>query len=257
MHQQAVSFEDHVDDALEPLYHISIPPAFHQSPRSPRRFLSRSVPALNDTPTSETFSLPTPCRPADSGLNNVRFLEDNLQALAHQESISITEGEDYPAAPLLKDLDSFSQGTGLGSFDFSLNEGYDDLLSSSSVAFSPTQPEASIESWRLDVSRSASCDALSSSYSEMCLKVEADTEEPYQGVEVSVSLQCTLGLRPKRELSCSSSVVSVAVEQDDLIEFGGKAIEAKRRRVEKAEVSPVADRPSAALPLVDDGAAFN
>ncbi|KAI0313285.1 hypothetical protein OF83DRAFT_564384 [Amylostereum chailletii] len=55
-----------------------------------------------------------------------------------------------PPAPRLKDLDSFSDGTALGSFNYSLASEHDIPMS---VAFSPANPMRSIETWRTDVQR--------------------------------------------------------------------------------------------------------
>lgn len=59
-----------------------------------------------------------------------------------------------PPAPVLKDLDSFSDGTGLGSFDYSLtsDHGIADRRPTS-LAFSPAHPEESVVLWRNDVHR--------------------------------------------------------------------------------------------------------
>ncbi|TFY58979.1 hypothetical protein EVG20_g7956 [Dentipellis fragilis] len=59
---------------------------------------------------------------------------------------------DPPAAPRLKDMDSFSDGTALGSFIYSLTSEHD------TVAFSPTHPTRSIEIWRDDVFHSLADD---------------------------------------------------------------------------------------------------
>jgi hypothetical protein len=66
-----------------------------------------------------------------------------------------------PGAPLLKDYDSFTEGSALGSFDFSLpgtpHIPYSDLEPLSSLAFCPDDPTRSIETWRDDVRTSMVC----------------------------------------------------------------------------------------------------
>jgi hypothetical protein len=57
-----------------------------------------------------------------------------------------------PPAPLIKDMDSFSDGTTQGSFDLTMCSDHDDGQVRS-VAFSPTRPTLSIEIWRDDVVR--------------------------------------------------------------------------------------------------------
>jgi hypothetical protein len=59
-----------------------------------------------------------------------------------------------PPAPLLKDMDSFSEGTAQGSFDFTMCSDPGDAQAPPSVAFSPSRPTLSIEIWRDDVTRS-------------------------------------------------------------------------------------------------------
>jgi hypothetical protein len=51
-------------------------------------------------------------------------------------------------------MDSFSEGTAQGSFDFTLCSDPGDAQAPPSVAFSPDHPTLSIEVWRDDVSRS-------------------------------------------------------------------------------------------------------
>ena len=59
-----------------------------------------------------------------------------------------------PPAPLIKDMDSFSEGTAQGSFDFTMCSDHGDIQAPPSVAFSPGHPTLSIEIWRDDVVRS-------------------------------------------------------------------------------------------------------
>jgi len=58
-----------------------------------------------------------------------------------------------PPAPLIKDMDSFSDGTTQGSFDFTMCSDRGDGQALRSVAFSPSHPTFSIEIWRDDVVR--------------------------------------------------------------------------------------------------------
>jgi hypothetical protein len=60
-----------------------------------------------------------------------------------------------PPAPLIKDMDSFSEGTAQGSFDFTMCSDPGDAQAPPSVAFSPGHPTLSIEIWRDDVVRSS------------------------------------------------------------------------------------------------------
>jgi hypothetical protein len=58
-----------------------------------------------------------------------------------------------PPAPLIKDMDSFSDGTTQGSFNFTMCSDHGDGQVPPSVAFSPSHPTVSIEIWRDDVVR--------------------------------------------------------------------------------------------------------
>ena len=51
-------------------------------------------------------------------------------------------------------MDSFSEGTAQGSFDFTMCSDPGDAQAPPSVAFSPGHPSLSIEVWRDDVNRS-------------------------------------------------------------------------------------------------------
>jgi hypothetical protein len=57
-------------------------------------------------------------------------------------------------APMIKDMDSFSEGTIQGSFDFTMCSDHGEGQVLPSVAFSPSHPTLSIEVWRDDVVRS-------------------------------------------------------------------------------------------------------
>jgi hypothetical protein len=65
-----------------------------------------------------------------------------------------------PPAPLIKDMDSFSEGTAQGSFDFTMCSDPGDAQAPPSVAFSPGHPTLSIEIWRDDVVRSSTVEWL-------------------------------------------------------------------------------------------------
>lgn len=58
-----------------------------------------------------------------------------------------------PPAPLIKDMDSFSDGTTQGSFDFTMCSDHGGGQAPRSVAYSPSHPTLSIEIWRDDVVR--------------------------------------------------------------------------------------------------------
>jgi len=107
---------------------------------------------FNETPSTIDMSLPTPSIPVFAMFN------DELQTPAqvhYDTSIPQSETIQPPPAPLIKDMDSFSEGTAQGSFDFTLCSDHDDGPAPPSVAFSPDHPTLSIEIWRDDVVRSA------------------------------------------------------------------------------------------------------
>ncbi|KAI0296372.1 hypothetical protein BC826DRAFT_1004594 [Russula brevipes] len=107
---------------------------------------------FNETPSTIDMSLPTPSIPVFAMFN------DELQSPAqvhYDTSIPQSETIQPPPAPLIKDMDSFSEGTAQGSFDFTLCSDHDDGQAPPSVAFSPDHPTLSIEIWRDDVVRSA------------------------------------------------------------------------------------------------------
>ena len=54
---------------------------------------------------------------------------------------------------MIKDMDSFSEGTTRGSFDFTMCSDNGDGQALPSVAFSPRHPTLSIEIWRDDVNQ--------------------------------------------------------------------------------------------------------
>ncbi|KAJ3879165.1 hypothetical protein F5051DRAFT_211805 [Lentinula edodes] len=102
---------------------------------------------IDATPSSGITSLPTP------HANEHPPLEDSVQPPRHEPAHSEHQHIIYPAAPLIKDLDSFTEGTG-GSFDFLMDENSFETahpLNSLSLSLLPPQVSLSIESWREDV----------------------------------------------------------------------------------------------------------
>jgi hypothetical protein len=84
---------------------------------------------------------------------NVRTSELPSPAQVHYDTPPPrSEAIQPPPAPLIKDMDSFSDGTTQGSFDFTMCSDHGDGQVRS-VAFSPTRPTLSIEIWRDDVVR--------------------------------------------------------------------------------------------------------
>ena len=84
---------------------------------------------------------------------NVRASELPSPAKVHYDTpVRQSEAIQPPPAPLIKDMDSFSDGTTQGSFDLTMCSDPGDGQVRS-VAFSPTRPTLSIEIWRDDVVR--------------------------------------------------------------------------------------------------------
>jgi hypothetical protein len=84
-----------------------------------------------------------------------RDIDDNGTQLADPAELDLSSP--CPPAPKLQDMDSFTDGTGVGSFDFSLYSSQEDLSSPSqlniipdpaSKTFQPEPPLRSIENWR-------------------------------------------------------------------------------------------------------------
>ncbi|KAI0298729.1 hypothetical protein B0F90DRAFT_1612460, partial [Multifurca ochricompacta] len=99
---------------------------------------------FNETPSTIDMSLPTPNVPIYTVFTGwVDYDTPVLQSEAFQP----------PPAPLIKDMDSFSEGTAQGSFDFTICSDQGDTQAPPSVAFSPSHPALSIEIWRDDVVR--------------------------------------------------------------------------------------------------------
>lgn len=82
-----------------------------------------SFSSCNNTPSSKTASLPTPGGPSVPLANSAVFEDTPLGEVPMDAQSSEWGLLDYdpriavPNAPLIKDLDSFTEGTGAGSFD--------------------------------------------------------------------------------------------------------------------------------------------
>jgi hypothetical protein len=106
---------------------------------------------FNETPSTIDISLPTPSIPVFA------MFADELPSPAqvhYDTPVRQSEAIQPPPAPLIKDMDSFSEGTAQGSFDFTMCSDQGDAQAPPSVAFSPGHPTLSIEIWRDDVVRS-------------------------------------------------------------------------------------------------------
>ncbi|KAF8267540.1 hypothetical protein EI94DRAFT_1311506 [Lactarius quietus] len=151
---------------LDPLEEFPLVVPFPEAPLLPRFLLRRiqhrvltdnilsgpgALGLFNETPSTIDMSLPTPSIPVFTVLS----FELPPTAQVHYETpIPQSESIQPPPAPLVKDMDSFSEGTAQGSFDFTLCSDPGDAQAPPSVAFSPDHPTLSIEVWRDDVSRS-------------------------------------------------------------------------------------------------------
>ncbi|KZT24884.1 hypothetical protein NEOLEDRAFT_400519 [Neolentinus lepideus HHB14362 ss-1] len=214
------SSQGYMMGALEPLDHMPFPPPFGETPK--RGSAAAVDGGLNDTPSSESWSLPStpilaePILPSDQPVD------------AYPEPMDAMSTQDCPAAPVMKDMDSFSQGTGQGSFEFSMKDGaFDEFERTSSIVYNPAHPEISIENWRRDV----------------C----AHLEEPGSSGPACIPLPTTsaLGLRPKRGHSSSGSDFSGGEGSCESMQWR-KHKEAKRRRVMQNE-----------LPVIDEGSTID
>ncbi|KAJ4489927.1 hypothetical protein J3R30DRAFT_3693351 [Lentinula aciculospora] len=99
------------------------------------------------TPSSGITSLPTP------HADDHPRLEEPVETPRHETAHSEHQHIIYPTAPRIKDLDSFTEGTG-GSFDFLADEvSFEtaDPLNSLSLSLLEPQEFRSIELWREDV----------------------------------------------------------------------------------------------------------
>jgi len=105
---------------------------------------------FNETPSTIDMSLPTPNIPVFT------MFTDELPSPAqvhYDTPPQQSEAIQPPPAPLIKDMDSFSDGTTQGSFDFTMCSDHGDGQVPPSIAFSPSHPTLSIEIWRDDVVR--------------------------------------------------------------------------------------------------------
>jgi hypothetical protein len=133
---------------LEPLEEFPIVVPFPEA-----NLLSSEPGALglfNETPSTIDMSLPTPSIPVFA------MFTDELPSPAqihYDTPAPQSEAIQPPPAPMIKDMDSFSEGTTRGSFDFTMCSDNGDEQALPSVAFSPRHPTLSIEIWRDDVVR--------------------------------------------------------------------------------------------------------
>lgn len=133
---------------LEPLEEIPLVVPF------PEAHLDSSGPGalglFNETPSTIDMSLPTPSIPV------LTVFSDELPSPAqvhYDTPPPQSEAIQPPPAPVIKDMDSFSDGTTQGSFDFTMCSDHGDGQVAPSIAFSPSHPTHSIEIWRDDVVR--------------------------------------------------------------------------------------------------------
>ncbi|KAI9509016.1 hypothetical protein F5148DRAFT_812471 [Russula earlei] len=134
---------------LEPLEEIPLVVPFPDA-----HILSSGPGALglfNETPSTIDMSLPTPSIPVFAMFSGE--LPPPAQVL-YETPVPQSEAIQPPPAPLIKDMDSFSEGTAQGSFDFTMCSDHAEAPPPLSVAFSPDHPTLSIEIWRDDVVRS-------------------------------------------------------------------------------------------------------
>lgn len=113
----------------------------------------RGFPEIDGTPTTGITSLPTP-RNEPVELSDAKEAEEADDILQPLLPSSAYEAMECPGAPRMKDLDSFTDGTG-GSFDFLTGVADDDTtpaLNSLALSLLPPQDYSlSIEMWREDV----------------------------------------------------------------------------------------------------------
>ncbi|KAH9171313.1 hypothetical protein EDB89DRAFT_1971906 [Lactarius sanguifluus] len=120
---------------LDPLEEFPLVVPFPEAPLRPSG--PGALGLFHETPSTIDMSLPTPSIPVFTMLN-----------------YELPSPAQPPPAPLVKDMDSFSEGTAQGSFDFTMCSDPGDAQAPPSVAFSPDHPTVSIEIWRDDVIRS-------------------------------------------------------------------------------------------------------
>jgi len=134
---------------LDPLEEFPLVVPFPEAPLLPSG--PGALGLFHETPSTIDMSLPTPSIPVFTVLSYE--LPSPAQVL-YETPIPQSEAIQPPPAPLVKDMDSFSEGTAQGSFDFTMCSDPDDAQAPPSVAFSPGHPTLSIEIWRDDVIRS-------------------------------------------------------------------------------------------------------
>ena len=187
-------------------------------------------PVLEETPTTATTSLPTPGPPATVP-QYVSFPHLHSPTSTNAPLLSIFAQSDQqfaftlwhdlqpdcpPPAPMLKDMDSFTEGTAVGSFDFSLRSSW------SSENFpdrppQPSPPKPEIESWRTNVLMSTSSSSFASSSASRTAFGDDDdgddddddggdhaTDISYEHSLDPASWQATPTRAPKRQLSYTS-----------------------------------------------------
>ncbi|KAF5389538.1 hypothetical protein D9757_004208 [Collybiopsis confluens] len=119
----------------------------------------KGFPEIDTTPTSGVTSLPTPHADEHTPLDDPVNPPNEYVYLTVHTTASLTPSSSrantYPPTPRIKDLDSFTEGTG-GSFDFLAEEDSlaepAPLLNSLSLSLLPPQESlVSIEIWREDV----------------------------------------------------------------------------------------------------------
>jgi len=133
---------------LDPLeeFPLVVPfPEAHLHPSDPG-----ALGLFNKTPNTIDMSLPTPSVPVFTVFTDV----SSPTQVHYDALVSQSEVIQPPPAPLIKDMDSFSEGTAQGSFDFTLYSDSAGTQAPPSIAFSPGHPTLSIEIWRDDVVRS-------------------------------------------------------------------------------------------------------
>jgi len=145
-------------DGLRPPFHNGIPK--RETP-SPDRWL------FDETPTTAAGSLPTPSTDHLDLQVSRAYCDDNVPFHSHLDDTDIIGDADAshwngdslsfqaPGAPLIKDRDSFNDGTTVGSFDFSLPNSpripYIHLEPDETMACCPHDPHdpmRAIETWR-------------------------------------------------------------------------------------------------------------
>lgn len=134
---------------LDPLEEFPLVVPFPEAPLLPSG--PGALGLFHETPSTIDMSLPTPNIPVFTVLS---YELPPPPLVLFETPIPQSEAIQPPPAPLIKDMDSFSDGTAQGSFDFTMCSDAGDAQAPPSVAFSPSHPSLSIEIWRDDVIRS-------------------------------------------------------------------------------------------------------